>query len=96
MNIPRHLRVVNFHVSTGTMSFQCRLMKRSQKIKRTANSPENPSKQIGAGDDQGHMISAPCNVVTNMIESPRKRMAPKRSSCLKEDHKVRVLCETVL
>ena len=96
MNIPRHLRVVNFHVRTGTMSFQCRLMKRSQNTKRVAHTPEKTSRQIVAGEDQAHMMSAPCNTVTNMIESPRKRMAPKGSSCLKEDHEVRVSRETVL
>ena len=95
MNIPRHLRVVNLHVRTGTMSFQCRLMKRSQKMKRAANTPEKTSRQIVAGEDQAHMISAPCNAVTNMIESPRKRIAPKRSSCLKEDHEVLVSREIV-
>ena len=96
INIPTHLLVVNPQVRTGTTLSRCKLIKRSQKTKRTPNDPENTRRQITTGDDQFHRISASWIAVTNMIDRPRNRIAPIRSRCLTEAHGLLLVFEASL
>ena len=93
MNIPRHFLVANSHVNTGTVSFRCKLMKRSQKIKQIVDILAKINRQIEAGEDQAQVIPAPCKAATSIIDSPRNKIAPKGSSRrIIENSPWRLLC----